>query len=88
MPKNVALLNLIEAKRKNNSAESIQSIKDESFNVPKVNQSNEEDKDAEELITAIATGGEGEVIGSVEESKAQVESTVSSQVKAESPVKS
>jgi hypothetical protein len=53
LPINKALVNFLEARKNNISTRSMISFKDESFSVPRINRSYQEDEDAEALITAI-----------------------------------
>ncbi len=53
LPKNLALTNFMDARKNNTSTRSIKSLKDESFNVPKVNQSYQEEDEDDALMTAI-----------------------------------
>jgi hypothetical protein len=53
LPKNLALTTFLDTRKNNTSTRSINSLKDESFNVPKLNQSYHEEDEDEALMTAI-----------------------------------
>jgi exosome complex RNA-binding protein Csl4 len=53
LPKNLALLNVLEVRKNNTSSRSINSLKDESFSVPRINRSYQEEDEDEALMTAI-----------------------------------
>jgi hypothetical protein len=53
LPKNLALMNFMESRKNSMSNPSMNSLKDESFNVPKINRSYHEEDEDEALMTAI-----------------------------------
>ena len=66
LPKNIALMKIIEGRKKNSSNNSNSSIRDASFDVSKINKEEEcqEDEVAEELISEInrATSGKDDPV--------------------------